>query len=95
MLYPLQTFVEDSKKAGVYPYNRSAVLMLESGCNNSSEECEENGAVSEDGRSEGEAIVSFSVAVIYTHTLFLFIFFIYFFFLQVETLEAEMLVAET
>ena len=28
------------------------------------EEHEENGAVSEDGHSEGEAIVSFSVAVI-------------------------------
>ena len=52
------------KKAGVYPYNRSAVLTLESGSNNSSEEREENGAVSEDGHSQGEAIVSFSVAFI-------------------------------
>ena len=48
----------------MYPYNRNAVLTLESGCNNSSEKSEENGAVSEDGHSEGEAIVSFSVAVI-------------------------------
>lgn len=60
------------KKAGVYPYNRSAVLTLESGCDNSSEEHEQNGAVSEDGHSEGEAIVSFSVAFIYFHTLFFF-----------------------
>ena len=53
------------KKAGVYPYNRSAVLTLESGSNNSSEEHEENGAVSEDGHSQGEpCIVSFSVAFI-------------------------------
>ena len=48
----------------MYPYNRSAVLTLESGSNNSSEEREENGAVSEDGHSQGEAIVSFSVAFI-------------------------------
>ena len=53
------------KKAGVYPYNRNAVLTFESGCNNSSEEREENGGVSEDGHSEGEAIVSLFLLLSY------------------------------
>ena len=39
------------KKAGVYPYNRNAVLTLETGCNNSRKEREENGGVSESPRS--------------------------------------------
>ena len=39
-------------------YNRNAVFTLESCCNNSSGEHKENGAVSEDGHSEGEAILS-------------------------------------
>ena len=49
----------------MYPYNRNAVLTFESGCNNSSEEREENGGVSEDGHSEGEAIVSLFLLLSY------------------------------